>query len=211
MVMRGRPAIGSMMRIELRRAEDAAELLEARREIGDAHRAAVAVGRARSRPSRCCGYSPTATRHMPSSTTSVKPFSSSPASSRQNTGSPSKRGKHHHTMRASGSTSAAVRPLPITARSRFVIGHVAALRLVCCSWPRAVWRASAARRSATRTCRRCPALRGRPRSPCRRIRGSTANAASSVTSSPMKTGLRPANGACGISSRTAVPLLTRAA
>src|SRR6185295_8299253 len=37
--------------------------------------------------------------------------------------------------------------------------------------------------------------------------GSTSNAASSVTSSPMKIGLRAANGACRISSRTAVPLL----
>ena len=39
---------------------------------------------------------------MPSSTTSEKPFSSSPASRRQNTGSLSKRGKHHHTRRAVG-------------------------------------------------------------------------------------------------------------
>jgi hypothetical protein len=54
----------------------------------------------------------------PSSTTSVKPFSSSPLTRRQNTGSPSKRGKHHHTIRAIGLTSAAVRPLPMTARSR---------------------------------------------------------------------------------------------
>ena len=42
--MRGRPATGSMMRNELRRPEHAAELAEARREIGDADRAAVAVG-----------------------------------------------------------------------------------------------------------------------------------------------------------------------
>ena len=37
--------------------------------------------------------------------------------------------------------------------------------------------------------------------------GSTSNAASSVTSSPMKIGRRPWNGGCCISSRTAVPLL----
>ena len=54
---------------------------------------------------------------MLSSTTSEKPFSSSPESRRQNTGSASKRGKHHQTMREAGSTSAAVRPLPMTARS----------------------------------------------------------------------------------------------
>src|SRR5262249_2886487 len=52
-----------------------------------------------------------------SSTTSVKPLSSFPASNRKKTGTPSERGKHHHTMREEGSSSAAVRPLPMTARS----------------------------------------------------------------------------------------------
>ena len=37
--------------------------------------------------------------------------------------------------------------------------------------------------------------------------GITANASSSVTSSPMKIGTRPMNGGCAINSRTAVPLL----
>ena len=53
-----------------------------------------------------------------SSTTSQKPFSSRPDKSRQKIGSPSKFGKHHHTIRDVGSMSAAVRPLPMTARSR---------------------------------------------------------------------------------------------
>src|SRR5215831_16964175 len=53
-----------------------------------------------------------------SSTTSQKPFSTSPASSRDRTGSESKRGKHHHAIRPLVSIKAALRQLPITARSR---------------------------------------------------------------------------------------------
>src|SRR5262249_45596496 len=54
----------------------------------------------------------------PSSTTSLKPFSTSPARSRDRTGSESKRGKHHQEMRPLVSIKAALRQLPITARSR---------------------------------------------------------------------------------------------
>src|SRR5262249_395878 len=54
----------------------------------------------------------------PSSTTSQKPFSTSPARRRDSTGSESKRGKHHHTIRPLVSIRAALRQLPMTARSR---------------------------------------------------------------------------------------------
>jgi hypothetical protein len=87
--------------------------MKARREIRDPHRAAVSVETI-AVLRRYSDWKST----MSSSTTSVKPFSSAPASSRQKIGSPSKFGKHHHTMREQGSTSAAVRPLPMTARSR---------------------------------------------------------------------------------------------
>ena len=95
---------------------------------------------------------------MPSSTTSVNPFSSSPDSSLQNTGSPSKRGMHHHTIRACGLTSAAVLPLPNRARSRdsVVIGLP--------SRDARFRRSSGARRSAFRTRQRAPAVHDRPRS-----------------------------------------------
>ncbi len=109
----------------------------------------------------------------PSSRTSVKPFSSSPASRRQNTGSLSKRGKHHHTIRAIRLTSAAVRPLPITATSRFCCAAVMSMLGWTFIKPpfrsEPSRRSSAARRSARRTCRRCPAPRVRPRRQPRRI------------------------------------------
>src|SRR5688572_26997589 len=54
-------------------------------------------------------------------TTSQKPFSSSPASKLENTGSLSRRGKHHQTIRPCVLTSAAMRPLPMGARSRLAI------------------------------------------------------------------------------------------
>jgi hypothetical protein len=50
-------------------------------------------------------------------TTSQNPFSSSPASRRQNTGLKSNAGKHHQTMRPTPFTSAAIRQLPMSARS----------------------------------------------------------------------------------------------
>ena len=102
---------------DLRRIEDALEAFEARREIGDAKGIAAGVahgGLDDRRVAHVGGFA----RHRPSITTSQKPFSSSPASSRENTGSASKRGKHHHTMRTRGSVRAAMRQFPMTARSR---------------------------------------------------------------------------------------------
>src|SRR5262249_15299015 len=52
-----------------------------------------------------------------SNRTSQNPFSSSPARRRENTGSPSKRGKHHHTIRPRVLIRAAVRQFPITPSS----------------------------------------------------------------------------------------------
>src|SRR5271168_3600984 len=57
------------------------------------------------------------TRARSAKTTSEKPFSSSPLTSRLKTGLESKRGKHHQTNRALESTSAATRQLPMSARS----------------------------------------------------------------------------------------------
>ena len=136
--MRGRPATGSMRRKicgglntrskRLKRGVKSviAQRIALRIAHGGLHDGRVAhVGRPRTRPS-------------PSITTSQKPFSSSPATSRENTGSESKRGKHHHTMRADRFSRAAIRQLPITARSRPPSVGVAGLptrRLVCMSAP----------------------------------------------------------------------------
>ena len=117
--MRGRPATGSMMPHQLRRPQDAVEIAEARREIGD--RAPCDPSFGRQQGDHGGGVAlivRAAVRPAAPAATSQKPFSSSPAIRRQNTGSLSKRGKHHHTMLAMRSTSAAMRPLPMTARSR---------------------------------------------------------------------------------------------
>ena len=93
MVTRGRPGNRLDDPEQLRRPVGAPELMEARCEIRDPHRncpcrsvssvATIAVLR------RYSDWMST----MSSSTTSVKPLSSPPASSRGNSGSPSKRGK----------------------------------------------------------------------------------------------------------------------
>ena len=141
------------------------------------------------------------------------PIPSAPSSSEQNTGSPSKRGTQDHTILAARSMSALKLQLPMTARFECVHVVASRARRPCRTRSRDIpspaTPASQSRSAATPATRQEASLEaGAPiRIECPPARLTTRNASSSVTSSPMKTGRRPENGALGAETRHDVALV----
>ncbi len=186
-VICGRPAIGSMMRTSCGGREMRPKLLIARREIGDADGRAVLAADHRVETiavlrtySDLVSLACRARRRR-------SPFPRRPKAGAR---TPDRR-------RSAGSTttpaaracraSAAVRPLPMTARSRPPSAMVPPLSARCTQPGAHVVRAR--RRNIRR-----PAMRRPTEMPMPPNSGSMANTSSSVTSSPRKTGRRPAKG-----------------